>query len=525
MLIVTHEFSYKYSSSSKFVLSISIKPVRLEDAVTYQELSLGQRLKPLFEGGFFRPLARPSAPVYVDCATRLVDAALETGHLERSEARLLVREVIDRHPDVQFDEDEGGFASDPQQKATQFFNKLLEAHWISERRVSLSEQTILIAPQLRLLLSALTDLAENRPEELTDFGAGLHSLCRDILEEGAFDPRVMDGNNLRVKLKDLRERSERALNQMHAVETLIRDHETAQRQSDSAQETLKRFLDDFHAGEHMLCYDALRESGLLPRIEKARSVLQELTADPFVKERLAEGIRAHSSLDVDAAFIQSETWLNQLASRLGSIPQVARQIDARMAEFSNLSAARYRYQTEMRGRWPEQVKTYCDQAGRAHAGKKFSDLAHEPGMVFRTVHCEIRYGRDALASTRSKRLPVSLEAAAPKSKKDAAKAKAEIRKQTLLSLTPQRAARFVNRYLPNKGDQLSSETMSLQTNEELLDFLAVLTFNRAPVRRSSRIIKWRVRSARQGGCIVPERIPTDALRQVKLERLTIERII
>lgn len=497
----------------------------MKDVVTDQEASLGQRLKPLFEGGFFRPLARPSAPVYVDCATRLVEAALETGQLDRSEARLLVREVIDRHPYVQFDEDEGGFASDPQQKATQFFNKLLEAHWITERRVSLSEQTILIAPQLRLLLSALTGLAENRPEELTDFGAGLHSLCQEILAEGAFDPREMDGNALRVKLKDLRERSERALNQMHAVETLIREHETAQRQSDSAQETLKRFLDDFHAGEHMLCYDALRESGLLPRIEKARSVLQELTADPFVKERLAEGLMEHSRLDSDAAYIESETWLNQLASRLGSIPQIARPIDARMAEFSNLSAARYRYQTEMRGRWPEQVKAYCDQAGRTYAGKKFSDLAHEPGMVFRTVRCEVLYGRDALASVRSKRLPVSLEARAPKSKQDSAKAKAALRKQTLLSLMPQRASRFVNRYLPNTGDQLSTESLSLQTNEELLDFLAVLTFDRAPVRRSSKTIKWQVRSQRKGGCTVPERIPMDKLGQLKLERITIERIL
>ncbi|MCH6255587.1 DUF5716 family protein [Puniceicoccaceae bacterium K14] len=496
----------------------------MEDVSNNQIHSLGQRLGPLFNGGFFRPLARPSAPIYVDCATRLVEAALETGQLDRSEARILIREVIDRHPNVELGEDEGGLARDPKQKATQLFNKLLEAHWITERRVSLSEQTILIAPQLRLLLSALTDLAENRPEELTDFGVGLRSLCQEILADGAFDPKAMDGDALRSKLKDFLERSERALNQMHAVETLIREHETAQRQSDSAQETLKRFLDDFHAGEHMLCYDALRESGLLPRIEKARSVLDELTADPFVKERLVEGLIAHSRLDLDVAYIQSEAWLNRLASRLGSIPQIARQIDARMAEFSNLSAARYRYQTEMRGPWPEQVKAYCDQAGRAYAGKKFSDLAHEPGMLFRTVNCEVLYGRDALAPARSKRLPVSLEARAPKVNQDASKAKAALRKQTLLALTPQRASRFVNRYLPNKGDQLSSESLALQTQEELLDFLAVLTFDRAPVRRSSKLVKWRIRNERKSGCIAPERIQTDDIGKLRLERITIERI-
>src|SRR5690606_37016833 len=89
--------------------------------------SLGHRLDPLLDSGFFRPLARPSAPVYVDCAARLVEAALESGQLDRAEARALVREVIEQYPGVVLEDDEGGFAVDPQQKATQFFNKLLEA--------------------------------------------------------------------------------------------------------------------------------------------------------------------------------------------------------------------------------------------------------------------------------------------------------------------------------------------------------------------------------------------------------------
>jgi hypothetical protein len=39
--------------------------------------SLGSRLSRLLNGGFFRPLSRPTAAVYVDCAERLVDAADE----------------------------------------------------------------------------------------------------------------------------------------------------------------------------------------------------------------------------------------------------------------------------------------------------------------------------------------------------------------------------------------------------------------------------------------------------------------
>lgn len=44
-----------------------------------QSTSLGTRLAPLLASGVFRPLARPTASVYVDCAERLVEAADESG--------------------------------------------------------------------------------------------------------------------------------------------------------------------------------------------------------------------------------------------------------------------------------------------------------------------------------------------------------------------------------------------------------------------------------------------------------------
>jgi len=485
---------------------------------------LGKRLGPLFDAGFFRPLARPSAAVYVDCAERLIGAAVDAGQIERNEARMLVREVIERHPDTVLEDDEGGGSTDLSQKATLLFNKLLEAKWIAERRISLSEYYIVIAPQLRLLLRALDQVAENRPEELKDFAVGLRSLCKEILAEKAFDPNAFDGPSLRATVKDLIERAERVLDQMHAVENLIGEHEAAQRQSVSGRETLKRFLDEFHVGEHILCYDALREAGLLPRIAKARSVLQEAAADPFLKERLAEGLQVHSSQSEGKAYARAEQWLALLEQHFASIPQIARQIDARMAEFSNLSAARYRYQTEMRGQRPERVKEYCDRAANAFAGKKFSDLAHEPGMAFRTVHCEVLFGRDALAPVRKKRLPINLKLADPGSPADPVEAQEDIRRCNLLTLTPQRAARFVEERLPEKGTRLSTENLTLSTEDDLLDLLAVLSFDRGNLARSRKLLRWRVRPAREGTYASPEQIPLDPVGDVHIERFSIERI-
>lgn len=241
--------------------------------------TLGTKLLPLFNSGFFRPMSRPTAAVYVDCAERLVEAADDGGQVPHDEARSLIREVLVQHPDVQLEEDEGGQFRDLNQRAAQFFNKLLEVHWIEPRRVSLDENYILISPPLRRLLRLLRELAEDRPAELKDFAATLRSLCRDLLEKDqagnftALDPNRLGPEEMRQTVKDLLDRTGRADDQMHAVETLILQHESAQRTSGSGQETLQRFLVEFHAGEHMVCYDALQEAGLLPKLNQARSVV------------------------------------------------------------------------------------------------------------------------------------------------------------------------------------------------------------------------------------------------------------
>jgi len=495
-----------------------------------QTTSLGTRLGPLLNGGFFRPLARPTAAVYVDCAERLIEEADESGQVPHDEARLLIREVLLQHTDVQLDEDEGGRFRDLQQRAAQFFNKLLEVHWLEPRRVSLDEHFVLIAPPLHTLLEMLRKMAENRPAELKDFAATLRSLCKDLLavdgdgKSVCFDPNRLGPEEMRQTVIDLLGRVERAGNQMHAVESLILQHETAQRASGSARETLARFLVEFHAGQHMVCYDALQEAGLLPRLAAARNVAQEALNDPFTKQRLAEGLAKHSQLDPVDAYAEAERWLLKLERLLAAIPKKQRLIDGRMADFSRLSDARYRYQTEMRGRKPEQVKAYLDAAAALHVGKSFSDLAEEPGMQLLSPAVEVIWGRDALSPARSRRLPVDLSVATPPGDSDPEAAKDEIRRRNLNVLTPQRAAKFVERHLPAKGARVSTETLRVHVEDDLLDLLAVLAFDRGPSANGAhRTVRWRVHPVRADFGTEPARIPRDAEAGRLMERFTLER--
>jgi cell division septum initiation protein DivIVA len=486
--------------------------------------SLGNRLFPILTGGFFRPLTRPTAAIYIDCGERLANAADEGGQIPHAEARQLIREVLSNHPEAQLAEDEGGQLRDQNQRAAQFFNKLIEAHWLQPRRISLDEHFVLITPQLRRLLRLLRELAEDRPAELKDFAATLRSICRGLLQNEALDPNRLGPEEMRQTIKDLLERVEHAEEQMHAVESLILEHETAQRTSGSAHETLQRFLVDFHAGAHMVCYDALQQAGLLPRLNQARSVAQEALYDPFTKQRLAEGLAKHLELESTAAYVEAERWLVRLERKLASIPVKQRLIDGRMSDFAKLSDARHRYQTEMRGRRPEQVKAYLDEAARFHAGRSFAELASEPGMPLLSPVVEIFFGPDSLSRARRQRAPVDLELQEPPAAGDTQAAKDEIRRRNLNMLNPQRAARFIEKHLPAKGARISTETLRVASEEELLDLLGVLAFDRGPSEASPHPVRWRILSPRADLGLEPERIARDPEAGRLVERFILERI-
>jgi hypothetical protein len=311
---------------------------------------------------------------------------------------------------------------------------------------------------------------------------------------------------------------------MHAVETLVLQHATAQRTSLSASETLQRFLVEFHLGEHMVCYDALQEAGLLPRLNQARSVAQKALYDPFTKQRLAEGLAKHLNLDATEAYEEAERWLGRLDRQLASIPVKQRLIDGRMAEFSRLSAARYTYQTEMRGRRPEQVKTYLEEAARAHSGRSFSDLTGEPGMELLLPVVEVFFGTDSLSRPRRLRPAVSLSFQKLESGTDPDAAKDEIRRRNLSVLTPQRAVRFIEKHLPAKGTRISTEQLHVSVEDDFLDLLAALAFDRGRANGSHKIVRWRLHPMRADFGVEPDRIPRDPEADRLIERFTIERI-
>lgn len=489
--------------------------------------SLSTQLQHRLPDGFFRPLSRPSWPVYVDAADHLLESADEGGQLGREDTLLLLRDVLASHHDLALDPDEGGGFADARQKAAQLYNKLLEAGWLHERRLSLAETWVLVTPALRWTVRLLRELSKTDAADLKDFAATLRSLCRDLLAPPALDPSLLDPETMRQTVGDLIARASRAGDQMHAVENLILEAETLQRTSASAAETLSRFLVDFHAGEHMVCYDALQEGGLVPKLHAARKIIQDATASPLAKERLADGlVSAGKSISPDAAYAAAENLLRQLEKNIAVIPAKQRIIDGRMADFSRLSAQRYRYQTEMRGRHPARIKDYMDEAAVLHEGRCFADLDREPGIPLLAPSVALRQGNASLAPGRRTRAAVDLrvETGQRDAEEEALDAQDAIRRHNMLVVAPQRAARFFDQRKVNPGDTLSTEQLDAMPDDDWLDLLAVLAFDsaRRPGQRSA--VRWRVHSARKDTGTKPEEIPVDKVAGRRVERLTIERL-
>ena len=485
--------------------------------------TLSARLLPVLAGGFFRPLSRPSAPLYVDCADRLEQASDDGGQLSHPDAIALIRDALIAHPSLKLDEDEGGQFVDARQRAGQIFNRLLEAGWLEDRPASLDERWVVLSPRLPPLLGLLRSYGEDDFAELKDFAATVRSVCETLLADGALDPARRNPEELRQVVKELFDRATRAGQQMRAVETVILRYAQEQRLSSTPNETLRRFLIEFHEGEHMVCYDTLEHGGLLPKLKQARLVAQDAWANPFVKQRLAEGIAGHRRLDETTAYGEAEEMLARLERAIAGISAKQRIIDERIAEFSELSAARYRYQTEMRGRSPEMVKAYLQTADQQHAGGSFADLANQPGMMILSPLVEFYFGQDALARPRRARLPVELGIAKPVAAGDSLDALERIRRQNLYAVTPQRAGRLIEKCLPEKGSTLSTTDLKLGTEDDLLDFLAVLAYDRASGPRGHKPIRWRIRTARQENGLEPEKIPTDVVAGRRVERIIIER--
>jgi len=488
------------------------------------EASLSHRLLGSVSRDFFRPLSRPSSALYVDCADRIADAAGDAGRIPQADAIALVREILASHPEILLGEDEGASLRDARQRAGQIFNRLCDAGWLEDQQLGLHERWALVAPGLRPLLRLLRELAEEEIAELTTFADTVRGVCETLEREEILDPRLRTPDELRATVTDLNARLESAVIQLHGVEKLISIFDQRQRASESPAETLRLLYAEFGSGQHMVCYDALRRNGLLPRLQAVRTKVADARDQPLAKERLAEGLSAHYGWPSDESYLRAEKALRDLERRLASIRLVADAIDARMAGFNRLSQQRYNYQTELRGRRPEIVKSYCDAINAAHMGSKLGSMRDaEPDFTPLVPEMRCFYGVESLARTRRMRAAADLSfSQSSEQEDDEEDTLAALKERQRLALTPQRAARLVARLMDEVAATAGTETVASASIDDLLDLLATAAYDHATMA-DGRVLRWGVDGPRRQDGLDPSAIPQDDQFGWNIERFTITR--
>jgi Family of unknown function (DUF5716) len=489
------------------------------------DVSLSRKLLENVSQEFFRPLSRPSSAIYVDCAERLAEEAGEAGRLPHVDAIAIIREVVSSHPDIALAEDEGANMRDARQRAGQLFNRLCDAKWMEDQQLGLHERYALISPGLRPLLRMLRDLAEDEIAELKTFADTLKGVCNTLEQEDLFAATRDGDGQIRSILSDVNARLDHAIVQLHGVEKLISIFDRKQRLSDTPAETLRMLYAEFGVGQHMICYDALRRGGLLPRIQALRLVIADHRDNPLIKEQLAKDLEIHYGYDSIEAYHRSEKMLRTTEHKLGSIRLIAESIDARMASFNHLSLQRYRYQTELRGRRPEIVKKYCDHINQHHEQQKISQLRdQEPDFSPLISEVKCYYGTDSLARTRKVKTAADLSFDHDRlhTEENLADTMAGLRDRQRLALTPQRAARLLLKLLPAQQGVFETDSFSASDDEEMLDLLAIAAFETA-ISADGKNIRWQVDSENREHGLNPAAIQRDRHANWLVDRFTITR--
>lgn len=144
-------------------------------------------------------------------------------------------------------------------------------------------------------------------------------------------------------------------------------------------------------------------------------------------------------------------------------------------------------------------------ADARHAGQTFADLANEPGLPILSAEVALRFGADSLYRPRRARPDVDLSVLDLGDAPDAEDTQELIRQRNLYALTPQRAGRFVEKHLPAKGARVSTAELQMSTEDDLLDLLAVLAFERAGGATPHKPLRWRVTSDRVQHGLEPEK--------------------
>jgi hypothetical protein len=440
--------------------------------------SLSDQLVREVRPDFFRVLTGSLSRLYVDVLDSLErEASQRAEGVDREEALALVEQVIEQHPDLQWDDEElEGAGSSTRERARGLLDRLRATGWVQEEERTDWQRVIFFEPNGTILLHALRRIAF---PEAAVFSDKLVNVCAtlsrggevnlDALTEAPWAQIETCVSNLQDGLAELR-----------GMQKSIERHTRQQLAASSLKENLALIYDQFAERIGRTCYAQLVHARLPTKLSETRRALDDLGSRPDLLTKMqSEVMRREPALPPETAMARVRLRLNELEEMLHQIEPIADTIDRRTAEFARRSQARFRYLQETTSENRARVQDFFETLNRHFAGWRVAEIdALQIEFPAAALHdAKILGGLESLYTPRLRRATGEIE---PLEDEDAGhrdRALAQLESNLRDSLTVSRANQFVKGLPGSPGASWSSADLLKQhihNDEDIADLIACL---------------------------------------------------
>ena len=423
---------------------------------------------------FFRVLSGANAGVYLDILNALeTEASCCNEGMAREEALAMVMRVLANHPDFQIEATaelppEATVSLPVREKARYVLDHLIRAGWLEMETAADWRRTVYFDPHGATLLAGIRKIAYPDAAVFTDKLVGV---CAALANQAELVKQPWE------HIQASRDSAQQGLAELRAmsksVERFIRRQLEAQTLGDNLNIVFDQYAEQFgHT-----CYAELVRSQLHNRLSDARDRLEALLEDADLLHKMqAEVMRRNPSLDASAAMARVRNQLDDLERALDSVAPMADRIDARTAEFTRRSLARFRYLQEVVGERRGQIKELFEKLNQAFAGHRYNELEDSPALPQLLLpEARLLAGRDSLYEPPRRR---TLEENAPVEGDVDESLRERTRRQMENalrdSLNVARANHFVSRLPGGKGARIASLDFPMGNEDDLADVIALL---------------------------------------------------
>lgn len=427
---------------------------------------------------FFRVLAGPLAPLYVDALDTLEGEASQRNQgLDREEALALIEQAVERHGEASAAADEADFKTGTtRERAHLVLETLRKTGWLQAEERTDWQRLIYFDPNGIVLLQALRKIAF---PEAAAFSDKLVNVCFTLANRDALAEQPWAQVESCVASLDA------GLTELRGMQKSIERHTRQQLAGTTLKENLSVIFDQFAERIGRTCYAQLVQARLPSKLAEAQRALEDLQGNADLLGRMqTEVMRREPALSPEAAMAHVRLRLNGLTELLDHVEPLADAIDRRTAEFTRRSQARFRYLQETTSENRARVQDFFETLNRHFAGQRISEI-DSLGIEFPELalhDTRIIGGMESLYTPRLRGVAGEIEPMEDSDPRQMDRALAQLENTMRDSLTVSRANHFVAALPGRKGARIDSSTLlreSVRNDEDIADVIACLLHARS----------------------------------------------